>query len=70
MKKDGSLRLCIEYKQLNKLILNKRYPLPRIDDLLDQVKVVTMIYVIDLWSGYHQIRVKEGDVPKTTFRTR
>ena len=58
-KKDGTLRLCIDYREL-----------PRIDDLFDQLQGTTVFLKIDLHSGYHHIRVKEEDIPKTTFRTR
>ncbi|KAL4023074.1 hypothetical protein IC575_016822 [Cucumis melo] len=69
-KKDGLMRLCIDYRELNKVTVKNRYPLPRIDDLFDQLQGATVFSKIDLRSGYHQLRIKDGDVPKTTFRSR
>jgi hypothetical protein len=69
-KKDGTLRLCIDYRQLNKVTVKNRYPLPRIDDLFDQLKGAKVFSKIDLRSGYYQIRIKGQDVPKTAYRTR
>ena len=69
-KKDGSLLLCIDYRQLNRVTIRNQYPLPRIDELFDQLQGSLVYSKIDLRSGYHQLRVQESDVPKTTFRTR
>ena len=68
-KKYGSLRLCIDYRQLNRVTIRNQYPLPRIDELFDQLQGSRVYSKIDLRSGYHQLRVQESDVPKTTFRT-
>ena len=69
-KKDGSMRLCIDYRELNKLTIKNKYPLPRIDDLFDQLKGALCFSKIDLRSGYHQLKIKPEDVPKMAFRTR
>nr|GEY46989.1 putative reverse transcriptase domain-containing protein [Tanacetum cinerariifolium] len=69
-KKDGSFRMCIYYRELNKLTIKNRYPLPRIDDLFDQLQGSQYFSKIDLRSGYHQLRVREEYIPKTAFRTR
>ena len=69
-KKDGTLRLCIDYRQLNKLTVKNKYLLPRIDDLFNQLKGASIFSNIDLRSGYHQLRIKDADVHKTAFRTR
>nr|GEU99449.1 hypothetical protein [Tanacetum cinerariifolium] len=69
-KKDGSFRMCIDYRELKKLTAKNRYPLPRIDDFFDQLQGSRVYSKIDLRSGYHQLRVCEEDIPKTAFRTR
>nr|GEY27297.1 putative reverse transcriptase domain-containing protein [Tanacetum cinerariifolium] len=68
-KKDGSFRMCIDYRELNKLTIKNKYPLPRIDDLFDQLQVSSVYSKIDLRSGYHQLCIREEDIPITTFRT-
>ncbi|GJS35108.1 putative reverse transcriptase domain-containing protein [Tanacetum coccineum] len=70
IKKDGSFRMCIDYRELNKLNIKNRYPLPRIDDLFDQIQGLSVYSKIKLRSGYHQLRVRDEDIPNTTFRTR
>ena len=69
-KKDDTLRMCIDYQQINKVTMKIKYLLPRIEDLFYQLKGASVFSKIDLRSGYYQLRVKDMDVPKTTFRTR
>nr|GEX17103.1 putative reverse transcriptase domain-containing protein [Tanacetum cinerariifolium] len=68
--KDGTFRMCIDYRELSKLTIKNRYPLPRIDDLFGQLQGSSVYSKIDLRSGYHQLRVRNEDIPKTAFRTR
>ena len=68
-KKDGTLRLCVDYRQLNKLTVKNKYSLPKIDDLFDQLKGASIFSKIDLRSGYHQLKIKDAYVHKTAFRT-
>jgi hypothetical protein len=68
-KNDGLIRMFIDYRKLNKVIIKNRYPLPGIDDLLDQLQGARVFSNIDLRSGYHKMRVKEEDIPKMAFRT-
>nr|GEW77680.1 putative reverse transcriptase domain-containing protein [Tanacetum cinerariifolium] len=69
-KKYRSFRMCIDYRELNKLTVKNRYPLPMIDDLFDQLQGSSVYSKIDLRSGYHQLRVRDEDIPKNAFRTR
>ena len=69
-KKDGSMRLCIDYRKLKKVTIKNRYPLPRIDDLFDQLQGANVFFKIDLRSEYYQLKIKLEDVSKTTFRIR
>ena len=69
-KKDKTLRLCIDYRQLNRVTIKNRYPLSRIDDLFDQLRGARVYSKIDLRTGYHQLRVRETDIPKTAFKMR
>jgi hypothetical protein len=69
-KKDGTLILCIDYRQLNKMMIKNKYPLPKINDLLDQVGGENIFSKLDLRSGYHQVRIRDEDINKTTFRMR
>ncbi|KAD6118844.1 hypothetical protein E3N88_10115 [Mikania micrantha] len=66
-KKDGSMRMCIDYREINKVTIKDKYPLPRIDDLFDQLQVACHFSKLNLQSGYHQLKVKEKDIPKTVF---
>ncbi|GKC89117.1 putative reverse transcriptase domain-containing protein [Tanacetum coccineum] len=65
-----SFRMCIDYRELNKLTIKNHYPLPKIDDLFDQLQGLSVYSKIDLRSGYHQLRVRDEDIPKTAFRMR
>ena len=67
-KKDKTLRLCIDYRQLNKVTIKNRYPLPRIDDLFDQLRGARVYSKIGLRTGYHQLRVGDTNIPKAAFR--
>ncbi|GKF41742.1 putative reverse transcriptase domain-containing protein [Tanacetum coccineum] len=69
-KKDGSFRMCIDYRKLNKLTVKNRYPLPRIDDVFDQLQGLSIYSKINLRSGYHQLRFRDKNILKTAFRTR
>ena len=69
-KKDKTLRMCIDFRQLNRVTIKNRYPLPRIDDLFDQLREARVYFKIDLHTEYHQLRVREADIPNTAFRTR
>jgi hypothetical protein len=69
-KKDRTQQMCVDYQSLNEVTVKNKYPLPRIEDLFDQMKGASVFSKIDLRSGYHQLKIRESDVPKTAFRTR
>jgi hypothetical protein len=69
-KKDGTQRMCVDYHSLNEVTIENKYPLPRIEDLFDQMKGASVFSKADLRSGYHQLRIRESNIPKTTFHTR
>jgi hypothetical protein len=69
-KKDKGLRLCVDYRPLNAVTIKSKYPLPRIDILFDQLAGAQVLFKIDLHSGYHQIKIRDEDIPKTAFSTR
>jgi hypothetical protein len=69
-KKDGTQWMCVDYRSLNEVTIKNKYPLPRIEDLFDQMKGASVFSKIDLRSGYHQLKIRESDIPKTAFRTR
>jgi hypothetical protein len=69
-KKEGTLRMCVDYRPLNAVTMKNKYPLPRIDALFDQLARAKVFSKFDLWLGYHQIKIRLQDIPKTTFSTR
>jgi hypothetical protein len=69
-KKDRTQRMCVDYRSLNEVTIKNKYPLPRIEDLFDQMKGASAFLKIDLRSEYHQLKIRESDIPKTAFHTR
>jgi hypothetical protein len=69
-KRDGTIRLCVDYRKLNEVTIKNKYPLPKIEDLFDQLNGANVFSKIDLCTGYHQLKVRECDIPKTAFTTR
>jgi hypothetical protein len=69
-KKDGNTRMCIDYRALNEVMIKNKYPLPRIEDLFNQLRGASMFSKIDMRSGYHQLRIRPSDIPKTAFITK
>jgi hypothetical protein len=69
-RKDGTQRMCVDYRSLNEVTIKNKYPLPWIEDLFDQMKGASVFSKIDLRLGYHQLKIRESDIPKTAFRTR
>ena len=69
-KKDGTQRMCVDYRSLNEVTIKNKYPLPRIDDLFDQLRGACVFSKIDLRSGYHQLKIRNTDIPKIAFTTR
>ena len=69
-KRDGTTRLCVDYRKLNDVTIKNKYPLPKIEDLFDQMNGARVFSKIDLRTGYHQLKIREKDIPKTVFTTR
>jgi hypothetical protein len=69
-KRDGAIRLCVDYRKLNDVTIKNKYPLPKIEDLFDEMNGARVFSKIDLRTGYHQLKVRESDIPKTAFTTR
>jgi hypothetical protein len=69
-KKDGSQRMCVDYRSLNEATVKNKYPLPRVEDLFDQMRGARVFLKIDIRSEYHQMKIRSSDIPKTDFSTR
>jgi hypothetical protein len=69
VEKNGTQRMCVDYRSLNEVTIKNKYPLPRIEDLFDKMKGASLFSKIDLGSGYHQLKIRESDIPKTAFHT-